>query len=304
MSRNIAITLAFLLLFTSCRFFESDKTSDEFDIPDSLLIDDEPLAVSADVVDDMVQNISSTIETAAIIKSFKIPFNKDYLAETRYSDQFNTNFRKALGLGIYGADLGYLNMYEKTSMVVDYISTIKSLADGIQVGQFFDFSTLKRLATNNENLDSLVFISQQSFNRIDTYLRETNRSSLSSVIVAGVWIEGLYLSTRVAQDVYNEKINETIGEQKVIISTLLLLLNNYKADPNIKALIADLEEIKVLYDQVKITIEVGETVPIEKDGVLTFQQNDVQTIHMSDELLKQIVAKVQNVRNRIIKGAN
>ncbi|HPX06169.1 MAG TPA: hypothetical protein PLC17_09560, partial [Tenuifilaceae bacterium] len=144
----------------------------------------------------------------------------------------------------------------------------------------------------------------QSFNRIDTYLRETNRSSLSSVIVAGVWIEGLYLSTRVAQDVYNEKINETIGEQKVIISTLLLLLNNYKADPNIKALIADLEEIKVLYDQVKITIEVGETVPIEKDGVLTFQQNDVQTIHMSDELLKQIVAKVQNVRNRIIKGAN
>jgi hypothetical protein len=292
------------LLFTSCRFFESDKTSDEFDIPDSLLIDDEPLAVSADVVDDMVQNISSTIETAAIIKSLKIPFNKDYLAETRYSDQFNTNFRKALGLGIYGADLGYLNMYEKTSMVVDYISTIKSLADGIQVGQFFDFSTLKRLATNNENLDSLVFISQQSFNRIDTYLRETNRSSLSSVIVAGVWIEGLYLSTRVAQDVYNEKINETIGEQKVIISTLLLLLNNYKADPNIKALIADLEEIKVLYDQVKITIEVGETVPIEKDGVLTFQQNDVQTIHMSDELLKQIVAKVQNVRNRIIKGAN
>ena len=284
--------------------FESDKTSDEFDIPDSLLIDDAPLAVSADVVDDMVQNISSTIETAAIIKSLKIPFNKDYLAETRYSDQFNTNFRKALGLGIYGADLGYLNMYEKTSMVVDYISTIKSLADGIQVGQFFDFSTLKRLATNNENLDSLVFISQQSFNRIDTYLRETNRSSLSSVIVAGVWIEGLYLSTRVAQDVYNEKINETIGEQKVIISTLLLLLNNYKADPNIKALIADLEEIKVLYDQVKITIEVGETVPIEKDGVLTFQQNDVQTIHMSDELLKQIVAKVQNVRNRIIKGAN
>jgi hypothetical protein len=112
----------------------------------------------------------------------------------------NTNFQKAIGLGIYGADLGYLNMYERTSMVIDYISTIRSLADGIQVGQFFDFNTLRRIATNKENLDSLMLISQQSFNRIDSYLRETNRASLSMVIVAGVWIEGLYLSTRVAQD--------------------------------------------------------------------------------------------------------
>jgi hypothetical protein len=251
----------------------------------------------------MVQNVSSPVETAALIKGLKIPFNKDYMAATRNANNMNTSFQKAVGLGIYGADLGYLNMYEKTSLVIDYISTVKSLADGIQVGQFFDFNTLRRIATNKENLDSLMLISQQSFNRIDTYLRETNRASLSVVIIAGVWIEGLYLATRVAQDSKHPRMYETIGEQKVIMGTLMLLLENYKRDPNIANMIKDFEEIRDLYREVKITYEIGgDPTPVVKDGVLTFQQNDVQTVEMSDETLQAIISKVQSVRKKLIEG--
>lgn len=300
---SLVIILILAITLSSCRMCSSDKElKGDFDIPPELL-DDQALDISPEVIDDMVQNVSSPVETAALIKGLKIPFNKDYMAPTRNANNLNTNFQKAIGLGIYGADLGYLNMYEKTSLVIDYISTVKSLADGIQVGQFFDFNTLRRIATNKENLDSLMLISQQSFNRIDTYLRETNRASLSVVIIAGVWIEGLYLSTRVAQDSKHPRMSETIGEQKVIMGTLMLLLENYKRDPNIAALIKDFEEIKELYKDVKITYEVGgDPVPVVKNGVLTFQQNDVQTITMSDETLNNIIDKVQKLRNKLIVG--
>lgn len=302
MQKLFILTISTALLMSSCRFFSSDNISkDEFDIPDELY-DDKPLEIASEVIDDMIQNVASPVETAALIKGLNIPFNRSYLANTNSEGSLNTSFQKALGLGIFGADLGYINMYERTSLVLNYITTIKNLADGIQVGQFFDFSTLSRIATNRENIDSLVLISQQSFNRIDSYLRETNRAQLSVVIVAGVWIEGLYITTKVAQDANNPRINETIGEQKIIMNSLMLLLNNYKKDPNIASLISDFEEIQVLFKDIKITYEYNEPTPIEKNGVLTFQQNDKQFVEMSDETLQSIIEKVHKVRNKLLKG--
>jgi len=305
MTRRLVFLVVIAILFSSCnscRNSNSDKNlSDDFVIPDSLN-DDKPLEISSSVIDEMVQNIASPIETAAVIKGLKIPFNKDIIASTKFAEGFNTNYSKALGLGMYGCDLGYLNMYGKTSLVIDYISTIRTLADGIQVGQFFDFATLKRLATNNENIDSLVFISQQSMTRIDDYLKQNNRSNLSVVIVAGVWIEGLYLTTVVADETKHQKMREAIGDQKEIINLLMLLLNNYKRDPNIANLIKDFEEIKKLYNDVKITIVIGETTAVEKDGVLTYKQNDIQSIDMSDETLQKIITKVKEVRSKLLKG--
>jgi hypothetical protein len=303
MQKLLILVISTAILMSSCRFFSNDDniSNDEFDIPDELY-DDKPLEIASEVIDDMIQNVASPVETAALIKGLNIPFNKDYLANTEAETSLNTSFQKALGLGMYGADLGYINMYERTSLVLNHITAIKNLADGIQVGQFFDFSTLSRIATNRENIDSLVLISQQSFNRIDSYLRETNRAQLSVVIVAGVWLEGLYLSTRVAQDANNPRINETIGEQKIVMNSLMLLLNNYKKDPNVASLISDFEEIHALFRDVKITYEYNEPTPIEKDGVLTFQQNDKQTIEMSDETMQTIIEKVQKVRNKYLQS--
>lgn len=304
MTRRFIFFIAIALLFSSCNSCRNNNSnknlSDDFVIPDSIK-EDKPLDISSKTIEEM-SNISSPIETAAIIKGLKIPFNKDIIASTDFAENFNTNFAKALGLGMYGCDLGYLNMYGKTSLVLSYITTVKSLADGIQVGQFFDFSTLKRLATNNENIDSLVLISQQSMTRINDYLKQNNRSNLSVVIIAGLWIEGLYITAEVADDTKNQKMREAVGDQKEIINQLMILLYNYKRDPNMAKLIREFEEIKALYNEVKITIEIGETQMIEKNGTLTYKQNDIQTIDMKDETFKKIVSKVQEVRTKLLKG--
>lgn len=303
MTRSLVFLLVVLAIgFSSCNSCkENKKLSQKFDIPDSLK-DDNPVPISQAVIDNMIGNIASPIETAAVIKGLNIGFNKDLIAKTDYADNFNTNFHKALGLGMYGCDLGYLNMYGKTSLVIDYISTIRNLADGIQVGQFFDFSTLKRLATNNENIDSLVLISQQSMTRIDNYLRENNRSNLSIVIVAGVWIEGLYITSIVAQDSGHKRMREAVGEQKEIINLLMPLLKHYQKDPNMAKLIKSFDEIKVLYNDVKITSEVGEPTAIEENGVLVIKSNDIQTIEISDETLAKVIEKVKEIRIKLLQG--
>ncbi len=302
MNKRLIYILLPLLIFAACR---SDKQKDvdfskEFEVPDSVIYDGE-LEISEQAMDDIVQNISSPVEIAALIKSIGVPFSKDYLATTDFVDDYNTSFKKAIGLGIFGADLGYQNMYNKTGGVIDYISAIKTLADGIRVGQFFDFTTLKRLVTNNQNLDSLMYISVQNFNQMDRYLRENNRSNLSSLIVTGVWIESIYLLGEVIKEAPNAELSEKIGEQKIILSNLMLLLKNYERDPSIKKLIDDLSEIQEIYRDVTITYERGEPESIEQDGMLIIIQNDKQYIEISNETLFKIIDKTAKVRNNIIQ---
>jgi hypothetical protein len=302
MSKKLIYILLPLLIFAACR---SDKQKDtdfsrEFEVPDSVIYEGE-LEISEQAMEEIVQNISSPVEIAALIKAVGVPYSKDYLATTDFVDNYNTNFKKAIGLGIFGADLGYQNMYNKTGAVIDYISAIKSLADGIRVGQFFDFTTLKRLATNNQNLDSLMYISVQNFNQMDRYLRENNRSNLSSLIVAGVWIESMYLLGEVIKESPNAELSEKIGEQKLILGNLMVLLKNYERDPTFKKLIDDLSEIQEIYKEVTITVERGEPEAVEEDGMLVIKQNDKQYIEISNETLFKIIDKTVKVRNNIIQ---
>ena len=284
---------------TSCN---SCSRSEDFVIPDEILTDNSALKISSSVMTDMVDNISSPIEMASLMKTLNVPFSQKYLASTKNISNYNTGHEKAFNLGVFGCDLGYLNMYGRTSLVLDYITAMKSLADGINVGQFFDFSTLKRLATNNQNIDSLVFISQQSFNRMDKYLQRNNRGNLSILMVSGVWVEGLYLSAQFLKERPNEgRLAESIGEQKVLLQQLLILLNNFSQERYIANVAEELTGLKKVYDNISITIEVGEPEQVVVDGMLTIKQKEISTVHYTEEQMQAIIDLAESIRNKLIK---
>jgi hypothetical protein len=298
MIKKLVYVLLSVLLISSCKSGGDRSAESDFEVPDSIL--NQGLEISEETMQNVVQNISSPVEMAALIKELGVPYSNKYLSSTNRVQDLTTNFKQSLNLGVYGCDLGYLNMYNKTSGVIDYISAIKTLADEIKVGQFFDFTTLKRLATNNQNLDSLMYISVHSFNQMDKYLHSNNRSNLSALIVTGVWIEGLYLGTQVAKEKPDKQLAERIGEQKITLNELILILENFKSDKQYAKLINELMLIKNEYKDVNIKIEKGEPEAIEENGMLTIIQNDKSIVEISEEQLNSIIQTTEEVRNRLI----
>jgi hypothetical protein len=257
--------------------------------------------IPEEAVINITDNISSPVEIAAMIKSMGVPFSKGYLAPTEYTANYITSYSQAFALGVFSADLGYLNMYNKTGSVIDYLSTIKNLANAINVGQFFDFTTLKRLATNNSNIDSLKFISVHSFNQMDYSLRMRKRGNLSALIVAGAWIEGIFITVQVAKDQPDPKLMEKIGEQKIILTDLMLLLSSYAKDPIFKNYVNEFKSIKSKFDDVNITYVSGEPQYIEENGMLTIKQTEKSIVNITDTQLKNITETIEGVRNRLIR---
>jgi hypothetical protein len=296
----IAITI--LLLLCSCRNTGTRHGSLAFPIADSVP-SGEAEKLSEEAIADIVQNIGSPVEIAAIMQALQVPFSAEYLASTRGADRLSTNYQKAVMLGIYGADLGYLNIYEKTGNSVDVLSTIKRLADGLRVGQFFDFETIKRLSVSKSNLDSLLFLSVSSYNEIDRYLRDNGRGSVSALMIAGVWIEGQYLATQVVTNYPDRVLRNRIGEQKIVLGDLLMLLRPYRqSSAEYGSLYDMMEQITEAYGPVNISYRLAEPETVEQDGRLVMIQHEESIVEMSDEQLVEITGISKEVRNKLISG--
>lgn len=252
-----------------------------------------------DAMNEVIASFSSPVEMAALLKDSDVPFSTKYLTDPDKVKDYSSSFKKALGLGVLSADLGYLNVYSKTSQILDYLVSIRQLTENLKLGQFFDFQSLKRLATSDDNIDSLLIMCVQSYQNMDEHLRNNQRSNLSALLVTGVWVESLYLITQVAKEQQNDQFRETIGEQKNILNSLLPILKLFKdQDKNFEELVQNLEELKDVLDVVKITVHVDENAQKRDDGVI--EQNEYSIVEVSKEELLEIITTTEKIRNKII----
>ncbi|MCU0455140.1 MAG: hypothetical protein MUE74_02465 [Bacteroidales bacterium] len=298
--RSFIIVVLVLLTFNACRNSSGRKAEFVFPEADTIPVS-EAEKLSTEAIEDIARNISSPVEIANLLQSLAVPFSPDYLASSIDANKQTTSFDKAFTLGVLGADLGYLNMYEKTGSSIDILSSIRKLAEGLKVGQFFDFETIKRLSISKSNLDSLLFISIDSYTQIDRYLRDNSRGQLSALMIIGVWIEGQYLATQVMTEYPDPVLRDRIGEQKIILNDLLLLANPYcSRDTEFGELCRDLQSIKEKYRDVRITYTLGEPVTKEVDGALVVEQTETSVVDMTDEQLAGIIEITKTIRNKLI----
>jgi len=297
---RIVIIGLILALFTACG---SEKKSDEQAFLEGLdSAKTEGPSISEGVIGDILQRIPSPLEISVLIKESGKKYNGAYLNNPDNISKYNSNYKKALNLGVYGTDLGYTNIYEQNQDGVKYMASIKTLADGLNIGQFFDIETIGRLATNSKNLDSLLLITTQNFNSINHYLQSQNRSNLSVLFLTGGWVEALNILCEVAAaNPSNKELQETIGEQKIILENIMLLLSFYKdSDQNMALLLTDMEELKKLYDKVNITYTYSESTFEIVDGVMVIKDNSSSTIQITPEDIANIKALTTSIRNKII----
>jgi len=258
-------------------------------------------SIDEEVINSILQQIPSPLEISVLLKQSGTKYNSSILNSPENLSKYNTNFKKALNLGIYGTDLGYTNIYEQNQDGIKYLSTIKSLADGLNIGQFFDIETIGRLASNSKNLDSLLLITTQNFNTINHYLQTQSRANLSVLLLTGGWLEAMQITCQVAaNNPKNKDLKETIGAQKIILEQIVLLLTFYKGDENMASLLKDMESLKATFDKINITYTYKESTMEVVNGVAVIKDNSTTTIDITEQDVAAIKDLTNTIRNKII----
>lgn len=253
-------------------------------------------------VNEILHRIPSPLEISMLLKETEKKYNAEFLNSPQNLSRYNTNYKRALNLGIYGTDLGYTNIYEQSQDGIRYMSTIRDLANELNIGQFFEMETIGRLVSNSDNLDSLLLITTQNFNSINHYLQSQNRSHLSVLFLTGGWLEALHITCEVARtNPGNKHLEETIGAQKIILDNILHLLSFYKeSNREMAALMTELESLKQSFEKVTITTVYKPSTFQIIDGVMVVKDNSSSTVEITQADIESIRSITQNIRTKVI----
>ena len=244
--------------------------------------------------------IPSPIEMANMIKQSGSNYNKDLLNSKDAVSRYTTNTSMALNLGIYGADLSYTSIFDQTQPSMNYMACAKKLADALGITGAFTPETVDRLEKNVNNKDSLLQIVSDAYLTTDAYLKENERASTSALIIAGGWIEGLYIATKIAgKNSENNVVATRIAEQKSVLENLIALIESYPNDPSLTDVLNQLKSLNELYANVGQAPTKTDATTNDAAKVTTIT-NDAKA-PMTAEQLSAISAKVDAIRSAIIK---
>ena len=259
----------------------------------------EPL-IDKETMFGIIKSIPSPLETSDLIKSLGIPFSERILNNPDKKSEYTTTDKQALNLGIYGADLGYTNIYGEKGSSFNFLKAVRQLANDLKIGQFFDMKTISRMQDNANNMDSLLYISQRGFEQMSNYLEKQGRTDVGAQLLLGGWIEGVYLATSVYKTEANERIMETIGEQKVALDEIMVLINAFRSKRNFQTIVKGFDNLKKVYDNVAFEY-VDEKAEIEvAPGVFQEVETSKSIVKITPEQVDLVTETIEELRANII----
>jgi hypothetical protein len=247
---------------------------------DEILGEEEHLKPSFEEARFNAQNVFNSLPdrklVLKLIDQHKIEYNAELMNDPRSVSKYATEFYRAANLGIYGSDLTISSSFSQTQESMIFLKCVNILANSLGVSSAFDQKLFERIDLNENNKDSVLEIVTDAFRKVDEILKYNNRPATSAIILSGCWIEGLYVSCKMAEKVDREDIVKTILEQREALKNLIVMLEAVELEESGTFILSDLRGLYTTFDE-----------------VVALQQYD-------SKALDAITNKITNLRNKII----
>ncbi|MFO7934946.1 MAG: hypothetical protein R6U78_12795 [Bacteroidales bacterium] len=245
-------------------------------------------------------SLPSPLETAMLIKNAGAEYDERLLNPVENTSSYITSRSRALNLGIYSTDLSYASLFDQTQATLNYIEAAKEMADGLNILDAIDEETIERLENNINNRDVIIDIISETLLNSSSYLKENGLEATASVVLVGGWVEGLYIATNLVADSQLEgnKLVERIVDQKLTLDIILNLLQQYASDEDASAVMADVKELKSIFDQIEI--EQGEVTVVENPDTEITTLKSESSIEITRDVFDQLREKVAEIRSSYI----
>jgi len=135
---------------------------------------------------------------------------------------------------------------------------------------------------------------------MNDYLAKQKRDNISTLMLIGGWIESMHLATNIGKNEKNQELIKRVGEQKVALDQISILINAFKGNAEFDHLINDINELKSIYDQIKISYEYHEPVTKEVNGMLVVEDNSTSQVEITEEQFFKIADKIAALRSKFI----
>lgn len=237
-------------------------------------------------------SLPSPLQIASIFKKSGLKYQDGITTTLKDPSKYTTNLSKSINLGVYSADLSYCVLNKQNQEAMNYMKLCRQLAENLGMGTVFEQSNLsQRFEKNLGNEDSLAYIIAELQMVTDMYLDENEQPQITAIVFSGAWVESMYLGSKIYEKNKDKSMNTKLTEQMTILGSIVNALKAVqKKDPAIDGLIADIQSIKDIYDQL----------PSVKANPVT-EDEDKEITLTDDEVLK-LTKRITELRTKFING--
>ncbi len=299
LSKLVKIQQLFIFILASIVIISCKPSSDKQENEERIPLREIDTSTVLLKINNTLFTLPSPYQATYSIKNSNIAFKKSLLNPPDNVSNYTTNFKQAINVGIYGTDLGYLNIYDQIPDVISYFTVIKKLSQELGIHNAIQVDIIDKIERNIDNQDSLLYYLTGTYRQFDSYLKTNNRKDIGVLIITGGWIESLYILSHAAVESKNRQIINRLGEQKHPLDNLIEILSPYYyKSKDFSLLIDDLVDLAYEFDGIiySYTYEKPEIHPEKKHTLV----NSTSNVIISEYHLKTIANKISSVRNKII----
>ena len=295
----LTFLIFFSLLLASCRSGGKGEKKDA----DSVVVSGADATVYEDIkqAEKIFYTLPSPLESAMLIKSAGALFEDNLLNPIENTKNYSTNKSMALNLGIYTCDLSFASLYDQTQLIINYMNAAKKMADGLGILDAINEEDIDKLEANIHNTDVIMDIVSQTYLNSNSYLEENSQPAIAAIVLAGGWLEGLFISTQLVdmKDFNGNKLVGRIIDQKLSVDILIRLLESNAGHPAVDELIIEVKRVKVVFDKITLT-----TSPVrpeyDQTTNVTVLKSEVKS-DLSPEVFQELSVLVAEIRGNLIK---
>ena len=244
--------------------------------------------------------LPSPYEMMKHIQELNLEYNQEYPNPVGKFSSYESSFKRLLNMGVYGIDISYLSLYDQTTEALNYFGALKSLANRIELSTVFDAQTMERLENNMGDKDSLLVILTSKFRESDRLLKGENQKAEASLIMAGCWIESLYLLTQIQKNAPDKVTTQKIAEHKFAAEAILNILRPYyEKSPEFKDLIDEIVDICYEFDGIDFNYTYKEPTTYPNKHLTVI--NSESSLNVYPEHIKLISEKIEKLRKNVVQ---
>lgn len=180
-------------------------------------------------VEEYVYPLVSSFDITTMLNKIEASYIVGIANDPLNVDKYFTTQSKAINLGVYTADLAYATTYNQKLEVQNYFKATQILVGELDLTGAFDSDLPGNIEENLDNKEKLTEIITEISQDAYSFLNRKGQTELSYLILAGSVIEGLYLTTHISDQTFNNpNIIETILYQKEPLKKLAKMMEVYK----------------------------------------------------------------------------
>ena len=238
--------------------------------------------------------VPSPVSTAMALKDAGAAYDRSRTLDLASADAATSKEARALVMGALGADLGYAVLFDDGQHALSTMKAIERLGAELQLTHAFETTIVERFRDNLSSSDSLLRLSGMAFRAADEYLEQDQREDVSALVLAGGWLEVLYLTVNDPQAASAKAIRDRIAQQGKGLESVVGLLEDHAAD---SPLLPGLRRLQMLYGDVGMEYTFQE--PVTDTKARTTYINSVTTVDLTDDQLQAITEAVNDLRAQI-----